>query len=80
VAQTRIRERGHVREQTRIEEAEPHGFVEFFTAGSTATGEFQCAECGYGVVVSRALPTCPMCSGAAWERAPWSPLTRALRA
>jgi rubrerythrin len=30
-------------------------------------GEFRCAECGYGVVVQRVLPQCPMCGGTAWE-------------
>ncbi len=46
-------------------------------AGARAKGEFQCAECGYGVVVSNALPRCPMCHGDMWEPAPWRPFTRA---
>ena len=43
------------------------GFVEFAVAGSPRTGEFRCAECGYGAVVQRVLPHCPMCGGAVWE-------------
>ena len=39
----------------------------FFAAGSPALGEFRCADCGYGVVVRRVLPACPMCRGLAWE-------------
>jgi Zn finger protein HypA/HybF involved in hydrogenase expression len=38
--------------------------------GATARGEFRCAECGYGIVVHRALPACPMCHGGDWR--PWS--------
>ena len=43
------------------------GFVEFGVAGSPAAGEFRCAECGYGAVVQRVLPQCPMCGGTVWE-------------
>jgi hypothetical protein len=42
--------------------------VEFFAAGSTMSGTFQCAECGYGVAVQGRLPHCPMCDGTTWER------------
>jgi hypothetical protein len=42
--------------------------VEYFAAGSNATGEFRCADCGYGAVVQHILPSCPMCSGTVWER------------
>ena len=45
-------------------------------AGGHAKGEFRCSECGYGVVVSSALPSCPMCHGDTWEPAPWRPFTR----
>jgi hypothetical protein len=41
-----------------------------FVAGAAAKGEFQCADCGYGVVVHRGLPACPMCHGGDWR--PWS--------
>jgi hypothetical protein len=53
-------------------------FVEFFVAGTFATGEFHCSECGYGVTVHAELPSCPMCAGTSWEQAAWSPLSRAL--
>jgi hypothetical protein len=39
-------------------------------AGTAARGEFHCSECGYGITVHRALPTCPMCRGTEWL--PWS--------
>ncbi len=54
---------------------EASGYVEFLTTGDPAVGEFHCAECGYGVIVSRGLPRCPMCSGTTWEQAAWSPFT-----
>ena len=44
---------------------------DFKVAGSEVSGEFRCGDCGYGAVVQRALPPCPMCGGAVWEsRAP----------
>ena len=47
------------------------GFVDFAVADADASGEFRCADCGYGAVVRRALPPCPMCGGTVWEsRAP----------
>ena len=42
--------------------------VEFAAAGSSVSGEFWCADCGYGVVVPSVLPPCPMCRGNVWER------------
>ncbi|MDX6481233.1 MAG: Zinc-ribbon containing domain [Gaiellaceae bacterium] len=50
------------------ETGEDPGFVDFAVAGSEASGEFRCADCGYGAVVQRALPPCPMCRGTVWER------------
>ena len=50
------------------EAVEDPGLVEFAAAGSTASGEFRCADCGYGAVVQHALPLCPMCRGTVWER------------
>jgi len=44
------------------------GYIEFHAAGAPGTGDFRCAECGYGVCVARLLPTCPMCAGLSWER------------
>ena len=58
------------------ESASPAEYVAFWTAGVSAKGEFHCAECSYGVIVTRELPTCPMCGGTAWEQATWSPFAR----
>jgi rubrerythrin len=52
-------------------------YVEFLRAGQTAVGEYRCSGCGYGAVVRRELPPCPMCGGEVWEPSEWSPLTRA---
>jgi hypothetical protein len=60
-----------------VEEGVPaDGFVSFWEAGVSAKGEFHCAECSYGVIVTRELPVCPMCGGTAWEQATWSPFAR----
>lgn len=32
--------------------------------------EFFCSECGYGIVVRREPPTCPMCRSDAWSDRP----------
>jgi hypothetical protein len=53
------------------------GFVEFAVAGTSVAGEFRCTDCGYGAVVQRLLPDCPMCGGALWEsRGPLGSLRR----
>lgn len=44
------------------------GFADFAVAGTEVAGEFRCADCGYGAVVQRALPPCPMCAGTVWEK------------
>jgi len=28
------------------------------------------SDCGYGAVIRRALPACPMCGGTVWESRP----------
>jgi rubrerythrin len=48
----------------------------FFSAGTVASGEYQCAECGYGITVRRTLPECPMCRGVQWEEPSTSPYGR----
>ena len=48
-------------------EVDDTGFVDFEVAGTEVAGEFRCAECGYGAVVHRVLPPCPMCGGTVWE-------------
>ena len=46
------------------------GFVDFAATGTKVSGEFRCSDCGYGAVVQRALPPCPMCGGTVWETRP----------
>jgi hypothetical protein len=46
-------------------------------AGTRTRGEFRCSECGYGVMVYRELPRCPMCFGDAWTETGWSPFAHA---
>lgn len=63
-------------DEERVGEGPGDGFVPFRPAGEEARGAFQCSECGYGIVVTAALPACPMCGGAAWEESPGPPLGR----
>ena len=60
----------------RFDEAEVGGETRRQTAGDPARGEFRCCACGHDVVVHDALPVCPVCDGATWERVPWRPFTR----
>jgi hypothetical protein len=46
------------------------GFLDFSVSGTVVSGEFRCSDCGYGAVVHRALPPCPMCGGTVWESRP----------
>jgi hypothetical protein len=46
------------------------GFADFAVAGTDVSGEFRCSDCGYGAVIRRALPACPMCGGTVWEHRP----------
>jgi rubrerythrin len=48
-------------------ELDDSGFVDFAAAGTEISGDFRCADCGYGAVVHGALPRCPMCGGSVWE-------------
>ena len=59
------------------QDAADDGYVAFQRAGESAKGEFRCAECGYGVAVYQALPTCPMCAGVVWEPSASNPFERA---
>jgi rubrerythrin len=43
------------------------GSLAFVVAGTAIAGEFRCADCGYGAIVQRVLPRCPMCGGTIWE-------------
>ena len=60
--------------------ARENGEPVFLAAGREVSGEFRCAECGYGVIVRSLLPACPMCRGLVWEEPDGarSPPTRAL--
>jgi len=53
------------------------GYVTFVASGARGTGQYRCAECGYGITIHAALPDCPMCGGTAWEETPWSPISNA---
>jgi hypothetical protein len=44
--------------------------VDFAVTGTKISGEFRCSDCGYGAVVQRVLPPCPMCGGTVWETRP----------
>jgi hypothetical protein len=50
-------------------------YVEFWSAGAYARGEFRCVACGHLVVTFRTLPRCPVCEQGLWERDAWSPFT-----
>jgi len=53
-------------------------YVPLFAAGDETTGEYQCADCGYGVSIHGELPRCPMCGGESWEELTPAPPARAL--
>jgi rubrerythrin len=38
--------------------------------------ELRCSCCGYGIVVQRQPPPCPMCGEEAWEQPSWLPYRR----
>jgi len=40
------------------------------------TLELVCSECGYGVIVRRVPPICPLCGQGAWDSPGWRPFTR----
>jgi rubrerythrin len=58
------------------EPLEVAGYVALHATGDAAAGEFHCRQCGYGVIVQRLLPRCPMCSGEQWEPAGMRALRR----
>ena len=61
--------------QEAVEFEDPGDFIAFASAGTSAKGQYRCAECGYGITIHDALPTCPMCSGTEWEPSAWSPFS-----
>jgi hypothetical protein len=44
-------------------------YVEFWPAGTAATGRFRCTACGNSVTVRWVLPRCLLCGERLWERA-----------
>jgi rubrerythrin len=50
-----------------VQDVDVHGddavVVDFVAAETAVSGEFRCSGCGYGAVVRRALPPCPICGG-----------------
>jgi hypothetical protein len=50
-------------------------YIAFVAAGSRATGQYRCAQCGYGITIHAKLPVCPMCAGTSWEETAWSPFS-----
>jgi hypothetical protein len=44
-------------------------YVEFWPAGTIASGRFCCTACGNAVNVKNFLPRCLMCGERLWERA-----------
>jgi rubrerythrin len=38
--------------------------------GTGTSRELYCGGCGYGIVVRREPPSCPMCRANAWSRRP----------
>lgn len=51
-------------------------YVTFHRTGDAVKGEFCCSDCGYGVVISKLLPLCPMCGGKVWEASDRQPFPR----
>ena len=73
----RENERVEMPDWSHVEGGHAEDFVAFSTAGEPAKGEYHCSECGYGVMVFRRLPVCPMCAGKTWEQTSWSPFAMA---
>jgi predicted RNA-binding Zn-ribbon protein involved in translation (DUF1610 family) len=43
-------------------------YVEFWPAGTVATGRFRCTACGGAMHVKYVVPACPQCGERLWER------------
>ena len=48
-------------------------YVEFWPAGTVASGRFRCAACGTSTQVKFVLPRCEQCGERLWEREESSP-------
>jgi hypothetical protein len=49
--------------------ADQDEYVEFWPAGTLASGQFCCSTCGNRVTVHQVLPRCMLCGDGLWERA-----------
>ena len=68
VEQVGVRDEESSGDQSSVAETlDDSGFVDFLATGTRVSGDFRCADCGYGAVVHSALPQCPMCAGTVWE-------------
>jgi rubrerythrin len=63
----RIEESAGESRSVTVMQLDDSGFADFIAAGTQISGDFRCADCGYGAVVRGALPQCPMCAGTVWE-------------
>lgn len=63
-----MRESPHEAE-TRLGATALDDYVEFWPAGTFATGRFRCAACDNIVSVREVLPRCMLCGQRLWERA-----------
>ena len=48
-------------------------YVEFWPAGTMATGRFRCTGCGVAITVKVVVPRCLTCGERLWEREESSP-------
>ena len=44
--------------------------VDYASTETDGSREFRCTDCGYGAIIRRGLPPCPMCGGSLWESLP----------
>jgi len=51
---------------------------ELAAGGKGNRAEYECAACGYGIVVYGQPPSCPMCGEARWEHVEWRPFSQLL--
>jgi len=60
-----------------VDDPKPGRSSTVVATGSRATGQYRCADCGYGITLHGELPDCPMCGGTSWEETAWSPISNA---
>ena len=52
-----------------VKAARERDYVDFWPAGTVATGRFRCTACGNDSSVKHVVPACPQCGERLWERA-----------